>query len=73
MYSGAIVHSKENTEDDDIQTSDNCNSALSILEVDGLFEKEKANRLGNSEMNFIARYNSVNDMNNKSINNNGYY
>lgn len=65
MYSGAIVHSKENTEDDDIQTSDNCSAALSILEVDGLFEKEKANRLGNSEVSFVARFSSVEEMNKK--------
>lgn len=63
MYSGAIVHSKENTEDDDIQTSDNCSAALSILEVDGLFEKEKANRLGNNEIGFIARFDNVYEMN----------
>ena len=69
MYSGAIVHSKENTEEDNIQTSDNCSSALSILEVDGLFEKEKANRLGNSEVSFIARYDSVDEMKNEENNN----
>lgn len=69
MYSGAIVHSKENTEEDNIQTSDNCSSALSILEVDGLFEKEKANRLGNSEVSFIARYDSVDEMKSKENNN----
>lgn len=63
MYSGTIVHSKENIEDDDIQTSDNCSTSLSILEVDGLFEKEKANRLGNNEVGFIARFNDVYEMN----------
>lgn len=69
MYSGAVIHSKENTDNDDFQTSDNCSAALSILEVDGLFEKEKANRLGNSEISFIARYNSVDEMNSSTHNN----
>lgn len=69
MYSGAIIHSKENTEDDDIQTPDNCSSALSILEVDGLFEREKANRLANTEYSFIARFDSVSEMEDANHNN----
>ena len=69
MYSGAIIHSKENTEDDDIQSPDNCSSALSILEADGLFEREKANRLANKEISFIARFDSVYQMNDADHNN----
>ena len=69
MYSGAIIHSKENTEDDDVVSPDNCSSALSILEVDGLFEREKANRLANKELNFIARFDSVYQMNDANHNN----
>lgn len=64
MYSGAVVHAKENADNDDLQTSDNCSSALSILEVDGLFEKEKANRIGNEDTSFIARFSNVDEMNN---------
>lgn len=63
MYSGAIVHSKENVEDNGLQTADNCSSALTILEVDGLFEREKANRVANPETNFIARFKDVEEMN----------
>lgn len=63
MYSGAIIHSKENTEEDDIETSDNCSTSLSILEADGLFEREKANRLANPDIGFIARFKSVDEMN----------
>lgn len=63
MYSGAIVHSKENVEDNGLQTADNCSSALTILEVDGLFEREKANRVANPEMSFIARFEDVDEMN----------
>ena len=63
MYSGAVVYSKENISDDSIQTSDNCSSALSILEIDGLFEREKSNRLGNNEFGFIGRFSNVFEMN----------
>ena len=69
MYSGAIIHSKENTENDDIVAPDNCSSALSILEVDGLFEREKANRLANKEISMIARFDSVSQMNDANHNN----
>ena len=63
MYSGTIVHSKDETENDDLETPDNCSSALSILEVDGLFEKEKANRLANATVSFSGRYDSYEQMN----------
>lgn len=66
MYSGAIIHSKENTEDDDLMSTDNCSSSLSILEVDGLFEREKANRLANKEFSFVARFDTVTEMNSKN-------
>ena len=69
MYSGAIIHSKENTEDDDIVAPDNCSSALSILEADGLFEREKANRLANKEISMIARFDSIDQMNDADHNN----
>lgn len=62
MFSGSVVHTKDNTNVDDFVTSDNCSSALSILEVDGLFEKEKINRLGNPTVSFHGRYNSYNEM-----------
>lgn len=56
MFSGAVIHSKDNATQDDIITPDNCSAALSILETDGLFEKEKMNRLGNKNLRFPTRY-----------------
>lgn len=57
MFSGAIVHTKDDVEDDDITTADNCSSSLTVLEADGLFEKEKMNRFANRTYNIQARYN----------------
>ena len=68
MYSGAVVHTKDETDDDDLETSDNCSSALSILEVDGLFEKEKANRLANKTFSFSGRYDDYQQMDNTVAN-----
>ena len=45
-------------------TNDNSNAGLSILETDGLFQKEKANRLGNKIFTFTARYKDYNEMHN---------
>ena len=64
MYEGAIIHTKDNTDDDDYMTTDNQSSALSVLEVDGLFEKEKINRMGNAIVNFTGRYDNFEQMNN---------
>lgn len=66
MYSGAVIHSKDNIDNDSLMTSDNCSSALSILEVDGLYEKEKINRLANPVVNLHGRYDSFEQMNNKT-------
>jgi len=60
MFNGAIVHSKDNIEEDDIVTADNCNAALTILEADGLFEKEKMNRLSNEDYQLPTRYEGEN-------------
>ena len=56
MFHGAVIHSKDDAIQDDIVTSDNCNASLSILEADGLFEKEKVNRLGNKLHRIPTRY-----------------
>lgn len=66
MFDGAVYHSKNNVEEDEIVTSDNCSSALSILEVDGLFEKEKMNRIGNKTFNLQGRYSSFEEMQNNN-------
>ena len=61
MYDGSIIHGKENIDKDDIITPDNCSSSLTVLESDGLFEREKMNRLGNKTIKFTARYDEDND------------
>lgn len=60
MFSGALIHSKDFKEKDDLATADNCSSSLVLLEADGLFEKEKMNRLGNRQYNIQARYENEN-------------
>ena len=67
MYSGTVVHTKDDIDEDDYETTDNNSSSLTVLEVDGLYEKEKANRFGNPTKSWPARYNSVDEMN--SLNN----
>lgn len=62
LYDGAVIHSKDNYVDDEITTNDNSSSALSILETDGLFEKEKVNRLGNKIYRITCRYNSLEEL-----------
>lgn len=60
MYSGTTVHSKDN-DFGDIVTVDNPASSLTILESDGVFEKEKINRLGNKTYKINARYTGTDD------------
>ena len=62
LYDGAVIHSKDNYVDDEITTNDNSSSALSVLETDGLFEKEKINRLGNKIYRITCRYNSLEEI-----------
>lgn len=60
LYNGAVLHSKDNIEKDDLLTADNCSAALTVLESDGLFEREKMNRLGNKIFKLTARYDKDN-------------
>lgn len=55
FYKGTVITSKDGGRDY-IQTSDNSNSSLTLLEKDGLSQKEKINRFGNKTMVFTARY-----------------
>lgn len=55
FYKGTVITSKDGGRDY-IQTSDNSNSSLTLLEKDGLAQKEKINRFGNKTMVFTARY-----------------
>ena len=62
FYNGTIVHSKDLADDDYIITNDNASSSLTLLEKDGLSQKEKVNRLGNKTLQISARYNNIEDM-----------
>lgn len=62
LYNGAVKHSKDFYDEDEITTNDNSNSSLSILENDGLFEKEKLNRLGNRIYKIACRYNNLEEL-----------
>ena len=55
FFKGTVITSKDGGRDY-IQTSDNSNSSLTLLEKDGLAQKEKINRFGNKTMVFTARY-----------------
>ena len=61
FYSGTLIHSKDNDRDDLI-SNDNASSSLTLLEKDGLFQKEKANRFGNMAYILEARYDSLSEM-----------
>lgn len=61
FYNGTIVHSKDNARDD-IITNDSTSNSLMLLERDGMFEKEKANRFGNPAIVIQARYSNYNDI-----------
>ncbi|WP_281512131.1 hypothetical protein [Mammaliicoccus vitulinus] len=56
FYSGTLIHSKDDSDKDDLIQNDNSSSSLTILETDGIQQKEKINRLGNKGFIFKARY-----------------
>lgn len=58
FYNGAIIHSKDQARDD-ITINDNVSSSLTLLEQDGIYQKEKANRFGNKGITINARYEDV--------------
>ena len=55
FYNGTVIHSKDGAEDE-ITINDNSSSSLTLLEQDGLFQKEKINRYGNKNITIPARY-----------------
>lgn len=59
FYNGTIVYSKDDRYRDDITINDNASASLTILEKDGIFQKEKANRFGNKGIAINARYSDV--------------
>ena len=53
FYSGTVIHSKDDSIGE-LTINDNPSSSLTVLESDGLYEKEKANRLGNKVYQIIV-------------------
>lgn len=62
FYNGTIYHSKDNSNRDDIVINDNSSSSLTLLEQDGIAQKEKINRFGNEVFQINARYNDINQL-----------
>lgn len=58
FYSGTVIHTKDNGRDN-ITINDNPSSSLTLLEQDGLYTKEKANRFGNKAITINARYDNI--------------
>lgn len=56
FYNGTVIHSKDETFRDDIIINDNPGESLTLLEQDGIFQKEKLNRYGNEVYQINARY-----------------
>ena len=61
FYNGTIITSKDGARDD-ITNNDNASSSLTILEKDGLFQKEKANRFGNMAYSIRANYDDISNL-----------
>ncbi len=61
FYGGTLVHSKDN-DFGSITINDNPSSSLTLLESDGIFQKEKINRLGNEIVALSANYTSESEI-----------
>lgn len=61
FFNGTVVHSK-GLGKDNLTINDNPSSSLSLLEIDGLAQKEKLDRYGNKGIQINARYKDVNDL-----------
>ena len=61
FYNGTIIHSKD-IDRDDIVMNDNSSSSLTLLEQDGVFQKEKVNRFGNKVIQINATYDSFDQL-----------
>ena len=62
FYNGTLNTSKDDENRDDIVTNDNPSSSLTLLEKDGLFQKEKANRFGNKAYSYYATYDDISEL-----------
>lgn len=61
FYSGVVIQSKEFGKEN-ITVNDNASSSLTLLELDGLAQKEKINRFGNKGIQINARYTNIGDL-----------
>ena len=61
FYNGTVIHTKDGATGD-ITMNDNPSSSLTLLEQDGLAQKEKINRFGNAAITIPARYKSFNEI-----------
>ena len=61
FYNGTLIHSKDN-DFGSITINDNPSSSLTILESDGVFQKEKLNRLGNEIVALAGKYTSLGEV-----------
>lgn len=61
FYNGTVITSKD-VDRDDICVNDNSSSSLTLLEKDGLFQKEKANRFSNMAYTIEAIYDSIDEV-----------
>lgn len=61
FFNGTVIHSKDDAKDN-IVINDNVSSSLTILENDGLHQKEKINRFGNKGYRLNARYKDISEM-----------
>ncbi|MBR3208870.1 MAG: hypothetical protein IKF82_01235 [Bacilli bacterium] len=62
FYNGAIVHSKGEDINENLTSVDNPNNSLSLLERDGIAQREKLERFGVSTVQLSARYTDINDL-----------
>ena len=63
FYNGAVVHSKAFGEvNENLTTIDNPNNSLSLLERDGIAQREKLERFGVSTLQINARYTNINQL-----------
>lgn len=61
FYNGTVIHSKDDAYEN-IVMNDNSSSSLTLLEKDGLFQKEKVNRFANEAITIRARYDDIKDL-----------
>lgn len=55
FYNGTVIHSKDDAYENIIM-NDNSSASLTLLEKDGLFQKEKVNRFSNEAITIRARH-----------------